>query len=61
MIIDLCGVIVYLHALFIGIPKSRKSAVGKWKYLYLDQYNILPSRHEVHIESMRIIEKNINA
>lgn len=57
MTIDLYGIIVYLPAIFIGITKTRKAAVGKWAYIYLDQYVILPSRHEVRIKPMRIINQ----
>ena len=57
MTIDLCGIIVYLPTIFIGITKARKAAAGKWDYVCLDQYTIRPSRHEVRIKPMRIINQ----
>ncbi|MCM1440465.1 MAG: hypothetical protein NC131_14875 [Roseburia sp.] len=60
VVIKLCGYAIYLPIVFIGIPKARKAAVGKWAYINLDRYAALPSRHEVCIKPMRIIGNNVN-
>lgn len=60
MVIDLCGYIVYLPIVFVGMSKARKAAVGKWAYINLDKYAALLSRREICIKSMRIIGNGVS-
>lgn len=48
MIVELSpAVVVFVPIAFIGVAKSRKSAVELWRYLPPIPYPIIPSRHEI--------------
>jgi hypothetical protein len=51
MLIKIClGIVIFLPVFFVGISKTRKSALEMWSYDCLIPYSIVPSEHEVCIK-----------